>query len=628
MNRFKIYTIVCLGLISCVFILWRLSTTIYTSEITRFNPLNEIGEPKLNGSILFEDADNAAWLLTAQEAARNKLNRIHDIQWDGYPTGRKTHWATPLTLSLVLAGKIAEKITGQPQNLAIESAAPYVYTGIFILFAILGAILAVAGFGAYNGALLYLMLFFTPSLFWGYFQPLRVDHHAIILFGITVCYAGLIKALGSETYKECKAGLLASAIGAGFSIWISAISAIPAIVVPAFGVGCVAVFARYNKAYKIEHPNLWLLWGKTIAIIILLAYLVEYYPAFPLRMEVNNPLFAISVLGGASILRWLILAQDTEWRPKPLAVIRISIDVLACLFPILILLYFKGDIFSPLTTFWTRIPHMVAEGLPMPVDTVFSMGLIGVILLGILVAAAIIGVGNWKVLVPMALATSIYTLLAMSAKRMYPNWLLLIIVLELAVVFYQPANWHKVIKAIRLLLTIHIILGSIALAQLIQQEARTGRKNTIQNATEARKAAEVIVDDAKKTNTPIIITSHPDTATFLGYYTGGQISAGIYWEAMENWKSVIDLLYTENEETARIGLSQLQSTYLVIPKSTTDNWAYLKDGIKGLYPSNLYFENILRAGKEIDWLQPIESSNNFLIFRIKTHKISTQDQVQ
>lgn len=605
-------TILLLIVFTSIFILWRLSTALYTSEITRFNPTDSNGVQKLVGSSLYEDTDNVAWIQTAQEASATGQWRIHRIHWGGYPTGRDNHWATPQVAFLVAGGAVVQKITGQDRNTSIETATPIVYTLLFFALTCIGAALAVYAFGSKHGSILFLSLFFSMSIFWVTFHPLRYDHHGILLFTMAVYLGALLKILFARIGETNIPAAIVAGTSAGVGLWVSAINVLPIIIIPLLFLGAICIYARIKNLAPLYEYKTWRIFGWTIFSVSIVAYLFEYYPATPIRMEVNSPLYAVALLGGSYILSYIILAQNRQWVPNKRQIGIILFGVLGAALPIITILYFGQTVFTLMDPFWKRIPHIVTEGMPIGIDTIFSMGFLGIAILVIIICWAINNsLPNWRNLFPILCTFCTLALMAFSARRMFGSWVLVSIIAVVAVIAYTKDKlWEQPIRVVRVLLCLNIIIGIVAVCQQVEQEARTGRYATTTMSSAARIASEVIVDDAVKTKTDIIILAAPDISTFLSFYTGGKVNTGIYWEEMESWKKVLKFMFTEEETTAKEILAELKPTYIVLSKSST--MAYLVDGIKGLYPNPKAISERIIHGK-IPWVTKLTNDDALLL---------------
>jgi len=622
----KIYTILALILLVTGLSAYRLSNSLFTSEVTRYNPVDANGAPLLTFSRLLADTDHAAWLMHSREALVKNKWIVRHISWDGHPEGRDMHWSSLLVWLGRLGGEIGASTFKLHPNDALESAQPIVFGLFSLLLLWAGAILSVQAFGLRYGSLLYLALVFSDALLWNQLHPLFFDHHGVIGFFICIYYGSLLKLL----LQPSRTAALVGGIAAGLGLWVSALSSAPAIVAPLIGYGGYLAVQRLRHRSQQAPAWPWIWWGSACAATSLLTYLVEYSTAHTLRLEVNSPLYAMAMFGGGILLAGLAKWQNTTWKPthKQWAIGATALLMVSLPFGTLFL--FREEIFTLLLPFWERYPHIVNEGQATPVGTAIFWG-IGALTFFLALGGVIFCPSQvlTRIIFPFLFACAIYFGLLLGSRRILFSFLTLATFATFIPIYLPPANqiWVYLRKILVGLMILQITVGVLKAWQSSLIEGRFGLSAVLEESNQLRNVSEDIIRDSRSQRRKVhIIASSPDTGTFLAYYTGGKIKAGIYWESMAQQQELLEAMFTESPKTAEKILRRPEFDYLVLgTNKQLLPWGYVLKGLPGMLSNAQAFESQAREGS-VPWLQEIPSSSKvYKIFRILHREVKQEE---
>ena len=265
--------------------------------------------------------DGYQWLMQTQQMLAHGDARIRWVDYDGPPDGRSVHWSSLLHWWAAGFAWIAGKLEGVSTARAVEHVGPWANTVFLgVLLVVLVPVVA-RRFGAIP-AMLFAVGAVTVYPFYEFFAVGNFDHHGVASTAalLTVLLllgggAGWVRAAaapddaspGTTWFRDARSArpwFIASGIAGGAGLWISAATEIPALV----GVGIAACIAcgllgrGSADAERIE-PTLWRTWGIAGAASSVAFYLLEYFPAhMGVRLEVNNPLYALAWFGGGDFI--------------------------------------------------------------------------------------------------------------------------------------------------------------------------------------------------------------------------------------------------------------------------------------------------------------------------------------
>ena len=258
---------------------------------------------------LFIDPDAYLWLSYARDLRQSGHFRLRRTRADNAPYGREMHWSHLPIWSLMGLSAAIEK-TGMAPPVALELAGRWLMplTGFLSFSALFLFLRRRIGPGAAAACAL------APAalLLWD-FHPLRPDHHAFQIMAAFFCgLALLFSGFGWGPSTRADGGarrlFLLSGVLGGIGLWLGA-------TIFYFSLAALALAAAFvllaspdasESAGRSMQPESWRHWSWAGAGTALLFYAVEYAPGpFPLRLEVNHPLYALSWLGiGESLYLW------------------------------------------------------------------------------------------------------------------------------------------------------------------------------------------------------------------------------------------------------------------------------------------------------------------------------------
>ena len=613
------YAIAALIVISGILILTRLSGAIYSSEITRFNPEDAHGAPILKGARLFIDPDNTAWLMNAKEAYRQKKWQVHEVSWDSTTGTRPMHWSSPLVWALLGGSELAVKFLKISRDEALETVQPIVYSLIYFGLLCIVAILAVKGFGIKLGSVFFGLLAAAEGLSWTYFHPFRIDHHGPMVVMITIYYGALVKIF---VCPSSRAPAIVAGVSAGIAIWISAITSIPALVIPLLMYGGCLIYQRIAKKEFLKRisPTTWILFGLLASSMSLVGYLIEYGFSPFIRLEVNSPLYAGAMLGGSILLSGLVCLQDVNWRPNKLQVLLGASALIAIMIPFAHLAYYRQEAFTLLNPFWERIPHIIQEGMPVSLMEILQQGLLGFILAAVVASHFLYYNRKLLHILPLLLTSALLLLMLLFARRLYPIFIVGVYTYVLALLYSidrdkLPPIWTTTGRVIFLLCAMQLVISLGSLQSGILTEKRFGLGAQAAVSSRSRIISEDIVRDSRATQTPIRVLATPELATFISYYTGGRSTGGIYWESMGNNEETLHALFTRDEKEAESRIDKMDVTYIVIPEAYPEGWGYVYGGLGEMTPDKQMFLERAKAG-EIPWLTKVKGKGSDFVFKV------------
>ena len=306
------------------------------------------------------DNDSYYWVRYAQQMVAGKTPRLRYTFLDNTPDGREVHWSSGYSWAIIAAGFIHGLFTGRTTIGAIPDAAVWVNTALFacVLFALAWAIYRRAG-GLAAGAVV-LTLSILPGITWAfaYGRPGHHGIHSLAALGGMACLilgglgwtrksggkvtAHLATMMSSPSFIEARGWFIAAGIFSGIGFWVGA--TLQAIVVASIGLGAFRVSqAAAIGTQKDSDPewrgDLWLLWGISGAVTSLLFFLIEYFPnrLFAMRLEVNHPMYALALLGGAAFLFkardfWSVEGWRKSWQWFLVCALLVSAAPVAVLF--------------------------------------------------------------------------------------------------------------------------------------------------------------------------------------------------------------------------------------------------------------------------------------------------------
>lgn len=291
---------------------------------------------------LFVDPDAYLWLSYARDLRASGHLRLRHTAADNAPYGREMHWSHLPIWSLMAISAALEK-TGVAPPVALEVAGRLLLplTGFLAFSALFLWVCRRIGFWAAAVCAL------APAalLFWD-FHPLRPDHQAFQIMAAFFCWLALILSgfgwMASDRSDRTGNRLfIVSGILGGIGLWLGA-------TIFYFSLAAIAIASALllllspaaSKSTRLRlRPACWRIWSWAGAATALLLYALEYAPGpFPMRLEVNHPLYALSWLGIGECLYLWARWKHVDSRLPPLRLIHAALAVgAAAVLPMLVL---------------------------------------------------------------------------------------------------------------------------------------------------------------------------------------------------------------------------------------------------------------------------------------------------
>lgn len=250
--------------------------------------------------------DGYHWIMQTERMLAGDGLRIRHTAVDNAPAGRAVHWSSPLRWWLAgLATVAAAMQPGVGAARMLEQVAPLAGPITLALLLLLATPALLRGFGplaAAAGVLCWVAVFPLYEAF----VAGMVDHHGAAHFAI---FAGILLLAASGAGRavpgdETRAHRLAALSGVtlGVGMWFSAATLLPVVAATA-PVALLAALRRPAPGEAAAVPAVWRTWGAAGFATCMVAWLVEYFPGhMALRLEVNNPLYALAWLAAGDIL--------------------------------------------------------------------------------------------------------------------------------------------------------------------------------------------------------------------------------------------------------------------------------------------------------------------------------------
>jgi hypothetical protein len=263
--------------------------------------------------------------------------RIRYTYTDNVPYGREVHWSQSVSWMLVALGYVRHLLTGESMRDAIEATSIWLNPFLLVLFAIGFSWLISRRMGIVAGAFFMVTFVTVPDVHWA-FHPFHPGHHGLHVafsLGVLLCLVfgglGWVTSQGTGS-READVGrglrffrplqlvdgveagryFAAAGIFTGLGLWIGATVQFFSIGSLIAGAVLLAFFVPTQLTTQDNNyiPELWRVWGMWASIVGAVCYLVEYFPShLAMRLEVNSPLYVISVFCVGELM-----VQLTRWR--------------------------------------------------------------------------------------------------------------------------------------------------------------------------------------------------------------------------------------------------------------------------------------------------------------------------
>jgi len=512
--------------------------------------------------------------MNAQRMAREGLWRIREMPDDNAPIGREMHWSQFLLWWLVLLGWLGTFFTSLPLGASIEAAAVWCVVPLHLLLAIGLPISLRKVFGSPACALLAFGIggfYCTASLFFAG----ECDHHGLVT-SFLLC--SLLFFCAYFWDSRSKLGwMVASGVFLGAGLWISTATVIPALTgwVLAFGMFLLLPSGRLLNLQGIPA------WSLSAAISSLCFYLLEYFPShMACRLEVNNPVYSLAVLGVGSFLYFL--RPSAPIRTSALRIVVLGASAVAIALPFFLIAVFRKSVFAPSDAFLYHLHHdYIAEFQNITAflkKQTWDQAIACLSLLPLLVFAMVrlfftdeVSSKKKAAISCVIGAAGVFTVLACLQVRWLgtANTLWLAALTMVVASVFPGANGKPVFlnKIEWVLLAVFLCAIMIPMPQIMLREAWCNRGREVV-PSEGDIAVAFARDTAYRLRalsgkTPAVVASGPTTTTWLMYFGGLKGLGTLYWENAEGLKTCAALYAAPSPAEAAKLIKERNISFLV-----------------------------------------------------------------
>ncbi len=573
-----------------------------------------VTEANFDNTEIYLDTDDVEWIHHAQDAAQNGEWRRRWDASDNYPYGRSVHWSSVPLWALMGIGKLISLVSGDSWHRGIELAGRFWTPCLFLLASVIGFPLIARKFGFLTAGISFFGLISQPILF-SLFSPLRPDHHglqALLTFWAITSACAAVR----NPQEPARHLIWSSAVACGCLVWIGAFIAAPIIVALVLGL-CVAI---YNS--RPRNPDQWRDFGYVGAATATTAYLIEYFPSFPLRLDINGPFFILGFLIAGEMLR-----QASDWSEFSSGSKESSgrygrFRILGALLLLGVLLHLAGpDSFSAGNPICRRQAQTVSEVIICITDADFlTAALLITAVLGAVLIISQKDVRTLRYLAPAASATVLLVIASFFVGRWYLFSILAALVFcALAAPVLLGSSQRALNSLFFLGLGMALVPGWFTTLRESSGASRFGVHPALLSHSQLREAAGAVINDAEDT-TPVLL-SYPDTSTIANYYIGGKTIGTCYWESTKGMERAFEILACPSTDDAERLIREAGVTHIIIPSNANASAAaaYSFYGPKQLYLSTEFFgDHIQNPEKAPKWLKLVAGSagTSFLVYRV------------
>ncbi len=269
---------------------------------------------------LLIDPDSEHWLGMARRMLSGEGVVIRFTQVDNAPFGREIHWSSSFAWWLALGSTVGSWFCGEAPIETLKAFAPWANVLAFAVAVLSFAVIFWRSLGPLPAGAFIAAWVSSPAVIWDFGFGIA-DHHGFHdIAAIWTCLPMIIAALTSGrenspstagTASLSGAAVLAGT-GAGVGLWLSATTQFVVSFTFLFAAAGVELFralrgrgAGENAIRPAVDPASWLAFGLSAAVSSTILHIVEYGSpvAAELRLEVNNPIYSLSVLGGG-VMVW------------------------------------------------------------------------------------------------------------------------------------------------------------------------------------------------------------------------------------------------------------------------------------------------------------------------------------
>lgn len=571
--------------------------------------------------------DGYFWTLHTQDMAASGALRLRATKADNSPDGREVHWSqAPMWWTLSLA-HVERLFSGRTLGAAIEATSLWSNLAAFSLLLICLPWVVRRKLGDSVAAAFALALATTYTFFEGFIFG-NLDHHGIVSAAAmcTTLFAafGLVPSIASNRVSNPDTGktwFAAAGFAAALGLWISASTMLPTLLALGFG-GILSTIPLRGTA--LPRSSAWRIFGATTAITSTLFYLIEYFPGHLGRhLEVNHPLYAVAIWGGAETLArfhgQIVEGRSFADSPRDRGVAALAI--LAAFSPVAAIFIGGSSVFAVSDPFlWKLHDSLINEFMSLPeklshqsIDSVlYTYSLMPLCLIG--VSALLLRKQGDKrdkaALLAVAVVAVGMTALAFRQVRWlgaaHALWIPVLIIGLSAVSrtdLLRPRRWLTRTAFGLALLTLFCQFPQALFRRALStfgQEQGVPTKET--ERVVARELAWQLRSASKNTS-PVVLSS-PSMTLLLMYYGSFRGVSTFYWENLAGLQAAVEIYDAPDAESARHLLAAHGVTHIVLPHLRPWTAEARLLSIQTTAGHKGFVAHLLEDGEIPEWLEP------------------------
>ncbi len=562
--------------------------------------------------------------------------RLRHTDIDNAPTGRDVHWNSAFAHLIAGAGRIRQSFTREPLETATEQSLAWINLPLF-MFVVCGFSAWIARRVGVAAAILIALGMIGHRSFYEGFSPNYVDHHGLltaatfgVVLGALFMGAGW-RASGDEPVPllpksrgEQRTAAIVSALCGAVGLWISAASVVPIIAFVGLSGAVVGVWLGKRQTIRgglVFDGDAWRLWGRVGFAASLLLYLLEYAPShLGLRLEVNNPLFALAWLGGGELVASVVQRRndgrnDGRIDGRFSLGWRVGLASAFVLAPATVVLVLGPRVFAPLDPRVRQMHAGIEEFLSLPaLIRATSPEIAWRFAIGFVLAIPVLLVfrrrGNERILITFA---SLVVIASVGLACWQVRWWLtasgpeLCLLLVASTLELGGGRWTQRVRwAAVVLLGAAFIEQASARVQLTRVSV-ANRAISIGDALETTYRDAAVAIRGAHPDGPVTLLASPNASTTIGYFGRFRTLASLYWENIDGVEAAARIFSAPSDDEAlrliqahgvtdiALVTSDYLPTYLELARSGSAT-----DELQGTFGYRL-----MHAREYPRWLKPI-----------------------
>jgi len=510
------------------------------------------------------------YALALQEGAGWRL-RHTDI--DNAPTGRDVHWNSAFAHLVAGAGRIRHAFTREPLQTATEQSLAWINLPLF-MFVVCGFSAWIARRVGVAAAILIAVGMIGHRSFYEGFSPNYVDHHGLLTaatFGVVL--GALFMGAGwrasavdtvplfPRSRGEQRTAAIVSALCGAVGLWISAASVVPIIALVGLSGAVAGIWLGKRHAIGegvVFDGDTWRLWGRVGFAASLFFYLLEYAPNhLGLRLEVNNPLFALAWLGGgevvASVVQW---HTDGRIDGRFSRGWRVGLASALVLAPPIAVLLLGPRVFAPLDPRVRQMHANIEEFLSLPaLIRATSPEMLWRFAIGFVLAIPVLLVfrrrGNERIVLTFA---SLVVIASVGLACWQVRWWLTASGPELCLLLVA-STLELGLRAQRVRWALVATLGAAFIEQAAARVQLTrasvaNRAISIGDALESTYRDAAVAIRGAHPDGPVTLLASPNASTGIGYFGRFRTLASLYWENIDGVEAAAGIFSAPSDDEA------------------------------------------------------------------------------